>query len=79
MFCHRFLQYFSPGLEFVALAVLIRMVHATGNAAVITATFSFTAIEFQNSVGKIFVRLKEMEFFLYYFLEEHSRNFPFSP
>ena len=30
------------------------MVHATGNAMVITATFTFTAIEFQNSVGKIF-------------------------
>ena len=30
------------------------MVHATGNALVITATFTFTAVEFQNSVGKIF-------------------------
>ena len=32
----------------------IRVVHATGNALVITATFTFTAVEFQNSVGKIF-------------------------
>ena len=35
-------------------AILIRVVHATGNAMVITATFTFTAIEFQNSVGKVF-------------------------
>jgi hypothetical protein len=50
-----FLEFFAPGIEFVILAVLIRVVHATGNAMVITATFTFTAIEFQNSVGKIFV------------------------
>lgn len=49
-----FLEFFSPGWKFVALSVLIRIVHATGNAMVITATFTFTAIEFQNSVGKVF-------------------------
>ncbi len=58
LFFLSFLQYFLPGWEFVALAVLIRIVHATGNAAVITATFTFTAIEFQNAVGSIFVRGK---------------------
>ena len=49
-----FLEFFRPGWEFVMLAVAIRVVHATGNALVITATFTFTAIEFQNSIGKIF-------------------------
>ena len=42
-----FLEFFNPGIEFVVLAVLIRVVHATGNALVITATFTFTAVEFQ--------------------------------
>ena len=32
----------------------IRAVHATGNAFVITATFTYAAVEFENSVGTIF-------------------------
>jgi len=53
----RFLQFFRPGWEFVAAAIVLRVVHATGNALVITATFSFTAIEFQDCVGIVFVRV----------------------
>eukprot|EP00095_Tigriopus_kingsejongensis_P000690 maker-scaffold58_size443543-snap-gene-1.21 protein:Tk00690 transcript:maker-scaffold58_size443543-snap-gene-1.21-mRNA-1 annotation:"hypothetical protein DAPPUDRAFT_315076" len=49
-----FLEFFSPNWRFVALSVLIRVIHATGNALVITATFSFSALEFSNSVGKMF-------------------------
>ena len=50
-----FLEFFPRNWTFVFFAVLIRIVHATGNAFVITATFTFTAVEFQNSIGKIFV------------------------
>ena len=57
-----FLQFFTPGKSFIALAILIRIVHATGNALVITATFTFTAIEFHNSVGKIFVSFSNKTF-----------------
>ena len=51
----RFLEFFSPGPHFVIVAVVIRAVHATGNAFVITATFTYAAVEFENSVGTIFV------------------------
>ena len=51
----RFLEFFSPGPHFVICAVVIRAVHATGNAFVITATFTYAAVEFENSVGTIFV------------------------
>jgi len=49
-----FLEFFSPGPHFVICAVVIRAVHATGNAFVITATFTYAAVEFENSVGTIF-------------------------
>jgi len=49
-----FLEFFSPGVWFVVTAVLIRAVHATGNAFVITATFTYCAIEFDKAVGQIF-------------------------
>ena len=48
------LEFFSPNWTFIAFSVFIRIIHATGNALVITATFTFTAIEFQNAIGKIF-------------------------
>lgn len=48
------LEFFSPKWTFIVFSVLIRIVHATGNALVITATFTFTAIEFPNAIGKIF-------------------------
>jgi hypothetical protein len=51
----RFLEFFPAGWQFVLTAVAIRAVHATGNALVITTTFTYAAIEFQHSVGKIFV------------------------
>ena len=50
----RFLEFFAPGPHFVICAVAIRAVHATGNAFVITATFTYAAVEFENSVGTIF-------------------------
>ncbi|TRY71035.1 hypothetical protein TCAL_08917 [Tigriopus californicus] len=53
-FLSGFLEFFSPDWSFVALAVLIRVIHATGNALVITATFTYSSIEFSNSVGQIF-------------------------
>jgi hypothetical protein len=59
LYVRRFLEFFRPGWEFVALAVLLRVVHATGNALVITATFTFTAVEFQNCVGIVFVRASQ--------------------
>jgi len=48
------LEFFPPDWTFVATAVFIRMVHATGNAMVIVATFSYSAVEFGESVGTIF-------------------------
>jgi hypothetical protein len=50
-----FLEFFPPGWCFVVTSVLIRVIHATGNALVITATFTYAAMEFQQAVGKIFV------------------------
>lgn len=49
-----FLQFYPPGWEFVVTAVFIRIIHASGNAMVITSTFTYSAVEFQNSVGTIF-------------------------
>lgn len=49
-----FLEFFPPGLEFVISAVCIRVVHATANAGVSTATFAFIAVEFPDSVAKLF-------------------------
>ncbi len=53
----RFLEFFPPGWYFVITSVLIRVVHAAGNALVITATFTYAAVEFQQAVGQIFVSL----------------------
>ena len=49
------MQFFAPGWKFVVTAVAIRIVHATGNAMVIVATFSYSAVEFQENVATIFV------------------------
>jgi len=49
-----FLQFFPPDWSFVVTAVFIRIVHATGNAMVIVATFSYSAVEFSDSVGTMF-------------------------
>lgn len=49
-----FLQFYPPGWQFVITAVFIRILHATGNAMVITSTFTYSAVEFQDSVGTIF-------------------------
>ena len=56
LYC-RFLEYFRPGYQFVLTAVAIRAIHATGNALVITSTFTYSAVEFQDNVGQIFVRI----------------------
>jgi hypothetical protein len=50
-----FLEFFPPGWNFVVTSVLIRVIHAAGNALVITATFTYAAMEFQQAVGQIFV------------------------
>lgn len=34
---------------------MIRVIHAAGNAGTITSTFTYTAVEFPNSVARIFV------------------------
>ena len=52
------MQFFGPGWKFVATAVFIRICHATGNAMVIVSTFSYSAVEFQECVGTIFVSTK---------------------
>ncbi|CAL4062187.1 unnamed protein product [Meganyctiphanes norvegica] len=49
-----FLEFFPPGFEFVISAIFIRIVHATANAGVSTATFAFIAVEFPESVAKLF-------------------------
>lgn len=49
-----FLEFFPPGWKFVMTSVFIRIVHATGNALVITSTFTYSAVEFKKSVGTIF-------------------------
>jgi len=49
-----FLEFFPPGFTFVISAIAIRMVHATANAGVSTATFAFIAVEFPDSVAKLF-------------------------
>lgn len=51
----RFLEFFSPGAEFVVASIAIRAVHATGNAFVITATFTYAALAFDKSVATVFV------------------------
>ncbi|XP_059351720.1 MFS-type transporter SLC18B1-like [Daphnia carinata] len=45
-----FLEYFPPGGSFVVISILIRVIHAAGNAGTITSTFTYTAVEFPNSV-----------------------------
>jgi len=49
-----FLEFFPPGLTFVVTAICIRAIHAVGNAGVICATFTYTALEFPGCVAKIF-------------------------
>jgi len=49
-----FLQFFPPNYEFVIASIVIRAVHATGNAFVITATFTYAAGAFDSSVGTVF-------------------------
>lgn len=53
----RFLEYFPPGTSFIVISIVIRVIHAAGNAGTITSTFTYTAVEFPNSVAKIFVSL----------------------
>eukprot|EP00092_Neocalanus_flemingeri_P041760 GFUD01045483.1.p1 GENE.GFUD01045483.1~~GFUD01045483.1.p1 ORF type:complete len:563 (-),score=82.87 GFUD01045483.1:53-1741(-) len=49
-----FLEFFPPGLQFLVFSVLLRIVQATSNAMVVTASFTYTAAFFPKSVGKIF-------------------------
>ena len=51
----RFLEFFPPVWCFVFTSVLIRVLHAAGNALVITSTFTYAAFEFNKAVGQIFV------------------------
>jgi hypothetical protein len=45
-------------MSFIVISILIRVIHAAGNAGTITSTFTYTAVEFPNSVAKIFVRFQ---------------------
>lgn len=56
-FLSGFLEYFPAGTSFVVVSIAIRVIHAAGNAGTITTTFTYTAVEFPDSVAKIFVRL----------------------
>jgi len=49
-----FLEFFPPSFEFIVTSIIIRAVHATGNAFVITATFTYAAGAFDSSVGTVF-------------------------
>ncbi|RXG69874.1 MFS-type transporter SLC18B1 [Armadillidium vulgare] len=49
-----FLEYFNPGFHFILMSILIRILHATGNACVITSTIAFIASEFPTSVPFLF-------------------------
>jgi len=49
-----FLEFFPPSIEFIVASIAIRAVHATGNAFVITATFTYAAGAFDKSVGTVF-------------------------
>ncbi|XP_059352654.1 MFS-type transporter SLC18B1-like [Daphnia carinata] len=55
-----FLEYFPPGGSFVVISILIRVIHAAGSAGTITSTFTYTAVEFPNSVAKIFSLTRTM-------------------
>jgi len=48
------LEFIPAGWMFITEALLIRAVHATANALVIVSTFSTIALEFPNSVAKVF-------------------------
>ena len=50
-------------MSFIGISIAIRVVHAAGNAGTITSTFTYTAVEFPNSVAKIFVSFKFFFFF----------------
>lgn len=67
----RFLEDFPPGMSFIGISIAIRVVHAAGNAGTITSTFTYTAVEFPNSVAKIFVSFNfNFLFFLYLSFEK---------
>eukprot|EP00092_Neocalanus_flemingeri_P028640 GFUD01031100.1.p1 GENE.GFUD01031100.1~~GFUD01031100.1.p1 ORF type:complete len:440 (+),score=64.11 GFUD01031100.1:60-1379(+) len=48
------LEFFPPGLQFLVFSILLKVVQAISNAMVVTASFTYTAAFFPNSVGKIF-------------------------
>uniref|UniRef100_T1JF67 Major facilitator superfamily (MFS) profile domain-containing protein n=1 Tax=Strigamia maritima TaxID=126957 RepID=T1JF67_STRMM len=50
-----FLDEVPPGISFITLSVAIRVINAIGNAGVITASFSFLANEFPNSLAIVFL------------------------
>jgi len=54
------LEFCSPGPGFLALAVMIRIVHALSNAFVITASFTYTACFFPASIAKVFSFTRSM-------------------
>jgi len=55
-----FLEWFPPGISFTVMSIAIRIIHAAGNAGTITSTFTYTAVEFPNSVAKIFSLTRTM-------------------
>jgi len=48
------LEFFEPGSSFLAVAICIRIMHAVGNALVITSSFTYMACEFPTAVAKVF-------------------------
>ncbi|KAK2711355.1 hypothetical protein QYM36_012517, partial [Artemia franciscana] len=49
-----FLEFFPPGASFIGVSIAIRVVHAIGNSACVVSTFTYSAVEFPDSVARIF-------------------------
>ena len=55
-------------------AILIRAIHATGNAFVITATFTYCAIEYDQAVGQVFVSRQFSPIFRHFSVQHQTEN-----
>jgi len=49
-----FLEFFEDGQQFIVFSVLIRIVNSVANALTITSSFAYQAMEFPDSVAKVF-------------------------
>jgi len=49
-----FLEFFEDGSQFIVFSVLMRVFNSVANALIITSSFSYQAMEFPESVAKVF-------------------------